>query len=209
MAFIPFKVINSGTIDKFTDKWGKKQMTYLKSKYLNPVVEKTVFLEHFSNSYGRKTELTKIIIKGLRKLDACLDLDASRVPGKSTLVIPSENASHLKFLSTVINSKLAFFYLFEKHSASTYNGALNFTKDMLNELPIPKLNESARKPFINKVDSILKAKAKGADTAALEREIDDMVYRLYGLTYDEVLTIEPEYSSLSREEYEASPVVSA
>ena len=197
-----FKVINSGTIDKFSDKWGKKQMTYLKSKYLNPIVEKAVFLEHFSNSYGRKTELTKIIVKGLRKLDACLDLDASRVPGKSTLVIPSDNTSHLKFLSTVINSKLAFFYLFEKHSASTYNGALNFTKDMLNELPIPKLNEIAKKPFIIKVDSILKAKSKGVDTAALEREIDDMVYRLYGLTYDEVKTIEPEYSP-SREEYEA------
>ena len=29
-----------------------------------------------------------------------------------------------------------------------------------------------------------------------------MVYRLYGLTYDEVKTIEPEYS-VSREEYEA------
>ena len=30
-----------------------------------------------------------------------------------------------------------------------------------------------------------------------------MVYRLYGLTYDEVKTIEPDYSSMSREEYEA------
>ena len=30
-----------------------------------------------------------------------------------------------------------------------------------------------------------------------------MVYRLYGLTYDEVKTIEPEYS-VSREEYEAT-----
>jgi hypothetical protein len=31
-----------------------------------------------------------------------------------------------------------------------------------------------------------------------------MVYWLYALTYDEVKTIEPEYCSLSREEYEAT-----
>ncbi len=49
---------------------------------------------------------------------------------------------------------------------------------------------------------ILKAKSKGANISELERQSDDMVYRLYGLTYDEVLTIEPEYS-VSREEYEA------
>ena len=53
------------------------------------------------------------------------------------------------------------------------------------------------------VASNVKAKPKDVDPSTLEREIDDMVYRLYGLTYDEVKTIEPEYS-LSREEYEAT-----
>ena len=76
-------------------------------------------------------------------------------------------------------------------------------------LPIANASKAQENELTDKVDAILKAKAKDADTAKLECEIDDMVYRLYGLTYDEVKTIEPEYSSLSREEYEASPVVSA
>jgi len=35
----------------------------------------------------------------------------------------------------------------------------------------------------------------------LEREIDEMVYRLYGLSYEEVKVVDPEFW-LSREEYE-------
>jgi hypothetical protein len=32
-----------------------------------------------------------------------------------------------------------------------------------------------------------------ADTTALERQIDNLVYRLYNLTYDEVKVIEPDF----------------
>ena len=40
------------------------------------------------------------------------------------------------------------------------------------------------------------------DTSALENQIDFLVYHLYGLTYDEVLIVDPE-TPISREEYEA------
>lgn len=55
-----------------------------------------------------------------------------------------------------------------------------------------------------KVDAILmvKNKDKQADTTALENQIDFLVYHLYGLTYDEVLIVDPE-TPISREEYEA------
>ena len=39
-----------------------------------------------------------------------------------------------------------------------------------------------------------------ADTSALESEIDRLVYQLYGLTYDEVLIVDPE-TTITREEY--------
>ena len=41
-----------------------------------------------------------------------------------------------------------------------------------------------------------------ADTTAMENEIDFMVYKLYGLTYDEVLVVDPE-TPITREQYEA------
>jgi len=42
-----------------------------------------------------------------------------------------------------------------------------------------------KKQFINKVDKILELKKSGGDTSKLEKEIDDMVYKLYNLTTEE------------------------
>ncbi len=41
----------------------------------------------------------------------------------------------------------------------------------------------------------------------IEIQIDNLVYRLYELSYDEVLVVEPEFSErMSREEYEVLQV---
>ena len=40
-----------------------------------------------------------------------------------------------------------------------------------------------------------------ADTSSLEQQIDLLVYHLYGLTYDEVLIVDPE-APITSEEYE-------
>jgi hypothetical protein len=40
------------------------------------------------------------------------------------------------------------------------------------------------------VENIIAKKAKGEDTAALEREIDELVYGLYGLTAEEIAVVE-------------------
>ena len=52
-------------------------------------------------------------------------------------------------------------------------------------------------------DKILAAKKSDpqADTGAWEAEIDFLVYKLYGLSYDEVLVVDPEMG-MTREEYE-------
>ena len=50
---------------------------------------------------------------------------------------------------------------------------------------------------------VLKAKSLNslADTSKEEQKIDLLVYKLYGLTYDEVLIVDPQ-TPISREEYE-------
>ncbi|MEK6725697.1 MAG: hypothetical protein AABY54_03990 [Deltaproteobacteria bacterium] len=49
-----------------------------------------------------------------------------------------------------------------------------------------------QKPFTALVDQILAAKQKDpkADTSALEKQIDEMVYALYGLTEEEIGVVE-------------------
>jgi len=84
-----------------------------------------------------------------------LDLDASFIPGKSTLVICSTNPKTLKALAGLINSKLASFYVKKKYASASYNGGVNFTSDMLNSIPIP--DDIDMDSIAEAVDKILSA----------------------------------------------------
>jgi adenine-specific DNA-methyltransferase len=187
-----FKIVNTGTIGRYTSKWGLREMVYLGNKYLMPVVEREVFIQHFANSYGLKASQRKIIIKGLTLLDACIDDQGNTIPGKSTLIICHSNIQDLKFLLGFINSKLPIRYIKEKYSASSYNTGINFTKDMINNLPLPGISAEAKAEIVGVVDQILAAKTQNstADVSALEAEIDHMVYDLYGLTAAEIQIVE-------------------
>ena len=187
-----FKIINTGTISKYISRWDKKEMTYLGNKYAFPVVQRKVFLENFTNSYGKKATEPKIIIKGLNLLDGCIDLDGSVIPAKTTLVITAENIKNLKFILGLINSSIVIFYIKEKYPASSYNQGTTFTKDMINDFPIPEsIKEKDRNTIIDLVDEILKIKKSnsGLDTKDIEDKIDTLVYDLYGLTEDEIAII--------------------
>jgi len=57
-------------------------------------------------------------------------------------------------------------------------------------LPVKETNQ--QKPFVSLVDQILSIKksAPNSNTAKLEKQIDQMVYKLYELTEDEIKIIE-------------------
>lgn len=133
----------------------------------------------------------------------CLDESSDFIGLTNTTAIFATNKEiDIKYALALLNSKTLNFR-YKSIGKQTGSGIYEYFENQVSKLPIPKISKVAQKPFITKVNAILKAKSKGADTSALEREIDDMVYRLYGLTYNEVKTIEPEYR-LSREEYEAA-----
>lgn len=69
-------------------------------------------------------------------------------------------------------------------------------------LPIPTVTPEKQQEVINLVNDILNVKKMDsiADTQKLENRIDFLVYQLYGLTYDEVLVIDPK-TSITREDY--------
>ena len=73
----------------------------------------------------------------------------------------------------------------------------------LQGLPIKEVTNDKQQPIINLVDKILSKKKQDpySDTSALEHEIDQLVYQLYCLSYDEVLIIDPD-TPIRREEYE-------
>ncbi len=97
----------------------------------------------------------------------------------------------LKFLCAVLNSGLTHWFI--RHTAPTSGmGTLRWKKIYVERLPIPKISTARQQPFIKLMDHILQAKATNptADTSALEAEIDRLVYSLYGLTDQEIATVQ-------------------
>lgn len=147
-------MINTWTIDKYNCRRWKKSMTYLWDKYLYPIISKSIFEKEFWNSYYKKSIQPKLIIKWLTLLDACGDFNWNIVPWKSTLLLLHNKENILKSLLSFINSKLPIFYIKNKYQSASYNGWISFTKDMLNNLPIPKEIIGNGK-LIDKADLIL------------------------------------------------------
>jgi hypothetical protein len=181
-----FKLINTGTIEKYGNRWGTKEITYLGQKLFFPVVNRAKFNENFGKSYVSKGSKPKVIFKGLNLLDACIDFKCHVLPGKSTLVICSENSGLLKYLCAIINSKVSMFYIKTKYASSSYCGGITFTKDMINSFPLPPIQQ----PLTTLVDYMLFLKnSDNVDVSdmvsneiisnTIEKVIDACVYELY------------------------------
>ncbi|NLN96683.1 MAG: hypothetical protein GX128_11020 [Bacteroidales bacterium] len=106
----------------------------------------------------------------------------------------------LSYLSALLNSKLTKYVFFKFYQSGGIEGEI--TVQSIENIPIPQITQQKQQPFINLVNQILERKENNKDTAALEQQIDNLVYRLYELTYEEVKVIDPEFS-LSQKEYES------
>lgn len=96
----------------------------------------------------------------------------------------------LKYLCAVLNSTLMT-WLIKNTALTTGAGLTQWKKFAVERLPILRISPAKQCPFIRLVDRILEAKDSDlqADTSALEAEIDRLVYRLYGLTAEETVSI--------------------
>lgn len=133
---------------------------------------------------------------------ALIEIEAYNDP--SIIIVKESRDYPIEILVGIMNSKLATFFHFN-HSPKATKGA--FPKILvqdIKEFSLPKVNSDERKILMRLVDDVTTIK-KGksiAETSALENQIDFLVYHLYGLTYDEVLIVDPD-TPISREEYEA------
>ncbi len=99
--------------------------------------------------------------------------------------------NNLKYLLSILNSKVAKWY-FNEISTSSGMGTNRWLKYKIELLPIfqPSIEQMG---FIeNIVDKLisLKKQDRAADTIELENQIDQLVYQLYGLTEEEIKIVE-------------------
>jgi hypothetical protein len=122
----------------------------------------------------------------------------------ATFYLIQSDRFDMKFLLGLLNSKLIEFWLKNKGKMQGDNFQLD--KEPLLEIPIKNTNKSIQKSIIELVNEIILSKEIDieAKTDSLEQQIDLLVYKLYELSYEEVLLIEPDFGKrVSVEEYEA------
>ena len=164
---IYYKLINTGTIEKYRNRWADKEISY-GGKYSFPVVNKDIFNIKLGKSYTKRA-----------------------ASPKSTIVICNNDIELLKFLHGLLNSKLPIFYIKTKYASSSYCGGITFSKDMVNTIPLPSNQSHIRAiaELVNKILDIKNVESK-ADTTTLEKKIDEEVYRMYNLSEEEISIVE-------------------
>jgi adenine-specific DNA-methyltransferase len=107
------------------------------------------------------------------------------------LIFTNNEKINLKYLLALLNSTLLNSQ-YQKLNPEKGRVFAQVKIDYVNELPIIVADSQVQQDFQNLVDSILTIKNNSpeTDTKTLEKQIDAMVYKLYGLTEEEIKIVE-------------------
>ena len=142
------------------------------------------FWEQRSCKYWQEFEIPKIVSTKI-SIRPTFALDSERrYLGNTAYFFPAATSGN--FLLGLLNSSLFFIYA-KKVFVEKQGGWFEVQPDGLEAFPIPAVPTEKQKPVERLVAQILAAKQRDAkaDVSTLEREIDELVYALYGLTEDE------------------------
>jgi len=114
-------------------------------------------------------------------------------------IIPTENY----WLLSILNSSLVWWFLQKICSVlgdADNNGRLRLKSQFIEKIPIPKTNDIIQNKLADFSKECISFKKQNKDTAAIEKGINVLVFRLYELTYEEVKVIDPDFW-LNKDEY--------
>jgi hypothetical protein len=147
---------------------------------------------------SRYFEAPKIVLPAMFDTPSAGYQEDSAYFGLSSNVIISQDGEYkLKYLLALLNSHFAR-YWFHKYGKKRGVG-VDIGVSKLREFPVKKSGHDRQKEFVNVIDKILAITkdddylenlAKQAKVHQYEKEIDQLVYQLYGLTPQEIKIVE-------------------
>lgn len=147
----------------------------------------------------------RILIREITNPSIYAALTSEELYNDPSILIIKDNNNMAEILLGILNSKLATFYHFN-NSPKAVKGAFPkiLVKD-IKEFPLPNISSEFAnniKIIVLKLLSCLEATGNNElqKIQDYENQIDILVYKLYNLTYDEILVIDQNFS-MSEEEY--------
>lgn len=193
------RVITNSHLDRYLFLFGKKINLY-KKDYYEPYMDirNAPINANTKQLFLRK----KIIVRGVaRRLTAQIDNQGyAALVAVHTVTSKNEIDYDNRYLLALINSELFDWYHLTKfYTARIPKGSLRYPVSFLSGLPIKKPKSSLQSQFVDYVDKILAITkdedylsnpAKQSKVKEYERQIDQLVYQLYGLTPEEIAVVE-------------------
>jgi len=96
----------------------------------------------------------------------------------------------LEYLVIFLNSNIIKWYSYLTNMNKTGVGDMQIGAQNLILFPIPILNDIEQKPFLKLLEEILKRKSLNEDIKSLEETANILIYKMYGLTQEEIDFIE-------------------
>ncbi len=145
------------------------------------------FWELRSCDYWREFEQPKIIYPDIYEHQSFAWDCAGFFSANTTYFIPTAE----RWLTGLLNSSCVE-WLYTQIANRVRGGYLRAFSDFIGQIPIPNASHGVRAEIESRMDTIVAKIAHDgrADVSALEREIDECVYRLYGLTPEEIKIVE-------------------
>ena len=111
-------------------------------------------------------------------------------PSLIIIVENKNNPKHLLFLLGLLNSKLMTFYHFNSSPKASKGIFPKLLIDDIKKLPIVKADDKTIDKVCKLVLDIIEQKKQDKDISKLEIEIDEIFYKLYNLSDEEIRIIE-------------------
>jgi len=129
----------------------------------------------------------KIIFPNLQNSNKFAFDDSGSYLNAPSVFLPTKD----KHLLGILNSKLTWYFL-TSICVVRNGGYIEVKPQYFEQIPIPEISKDAKDILTDKVNQIIAYKKSNptSDTSFLEKEIDQLVYQLYGLTEEEINIIE-------------------
>ena len=166
----------------------KDELLAAKIKYGTP--NKPYFFVHRERDENFFKEGNEKIISQIRCKRPTFHYTTNAFYGSRALFFIRSKRWNMKFLVGILNSSLIEYWI--RNKGKKQGELYKLDKEPLLEIPLPILDETKQQPIINIVEQILilKEMSPQADTYILEKEIDTIVYDIYGLTEEEIRVVE-------------------
>jgi adenine-specific DNA-methyltransferase len=174
-----YKLVNTGTIDRYVNNWGRDYLTDKSVRYKTPYLPENS--KKISKNRHKLYSSQKIIFAKIAlRTEAFFDEMGEFASINTNCFHTFSNNFEPKYILTWVNSNL-FQFIFECffEGLKMQGGYLLYSAPNLSCMVIKQIDKKAQQPFVRICDFVVESIRNNKNSSFFERLIDAMVYELY------------------------------